>query len=97
LKDALAPFRKDGTLPEYPFGTDLTEVEVGLARALRYLKRTLSGDLQIPGVEDLLKTIQIPDSASPYLERMGLEDPAGLSEHLLQRAVAYGLAAEDLV
>ena len=97
LKARLAPFRGDGTLPEYPFGTDLTEVEVGLARALRYLKRTLSGDLQIPGVEDLLKTIQIPGSASPYLERMGLEDPAGLSEHLLQRAVAYGLAAEDLV
>jgi acyl-CoA hydrolase len=97
VRDCLAPFRTAGTLPEYPFGTDLTDLEVKLARALRYLKRTLSGDLALPELEDLKKTINIPDEAEPYLERLGLTDPEGVEERVLRRAVVYGLAAENLI
>ena len=97
IKAAFAPFRANGTLPEFPFGTDLTDVETGLARALRHLKRTLSGDLSLPGLEDLKKTFDIPDEAGPYLERMGLLEPEGVEEKVLRRAVAYGLAATDVI
>lgn len=97
IQAALRPFRTEGSLPEYPFGTDLTDVEVGLARSLRHLKRTLSGDLSVPQLGDLKKTLDVPDSAAPYLERMGLADPQGLEERVLRRAVVYGLAAEDVI
>ena len=97
IRDALAPFRAEGSLPEYPFGTDLTEVEVGLARALRHLKRTVSGELTRPELGDVKKVLQIPDEALPYLERMQLTDPEGALQTLLQRAVVYGLAAEDVI
>lgn len=97
LRDELGSARADGTLPEYPFGTELTEVEQGLARALRHLRRVRSGDLSLPDLEDLRKTVSVPDAAEPYLERMGLDDADGVEEELMRRAVAYGLAAEDLV
>ena len=35
---ALAPFRADGTLPDYPLGSDFTEVEQRLVKALGWLK-----------------------------------------------------------
>ena len=33
-----APFRADGTLPDYPLGSDFTEVEQRLVKALGWLK-----------------------------------------------------------
>ena len=39
LREALAPFRNDGTLPDYPLGSDFTEVEQRLVKALGWLKR----------------------------------------------------------
>ena len=33
LREALAPFRKDGTLPDYPLGSDFTEVEQRLVKS----------------------------------------------------------------
>lgn len=97
IADALAPFRREGTLPEYPFGTDLTDIEVGLARALRHLKRTMSGGLVLPELDDLVKTVDVPATAGPYLRRMGLEEPAGVQERAMRRAVVYGLAAADVI
>jgi hypothetical protein len=97
IHDALAPFRASGALPEYPFGTDLTDVEQALARALRRLKRTLSGKLHLPELDDLKKTVDIPDGALPYLTRMDLAEPEGLEEKIMRRAVTYALAAENVI
>jgi acyl-CoA hydrolase len=96
ISDALAPFRAEGALPEYPFGTDLTDLEAGLLRALRHLKRALH-DLELPEKKDLKKTLDIPETARPYLERMALADPEGIGERLLRRALVYGLSAEKLI
>jgi acyl-CoA hydrolase len=97
IRGALAPFRAEGALPEYPFGTDLTDVEAGLARALRHLERTLSGELSVPELEDVRMTLRVPEEAQPYLERMGLAEAQGLQEELMRRAVVYGLATVDVI
>jgi hypothetical protein len=97
IRDAHAPFHAGGALPEYPFGTDLTETEQALARALRTLKRTLSGGLHLPELGDLKKTVDIPDAALPYLERMGLAQPEGLEQKIMRRALVYGLAADGAI
>ncbi|MCZ8114284.1 acetyl-CoA hydrolase/transferase C-terminal domain-containing protein [Silanimonas sp.] len=39
IEAALAPFRREGLLPEYPIGSDFTPVEQDLVRALGRLKR----------------------------------------------------------
>ncbi|GAB3729146.1 acetyl-CoA hydrolase/transferase C-terminal domain-containing protein [Silanimonas algicola] len=39
IEATLAPFRRDGLLPEYPIGSDFTPIEQDLVRALGRLKR----------------------------------------------------------
>lgn len=96
LEDALRPYRAKGLFPSYPFGTDLTEEEQVLQRALTRLKATMTGsERRWPEAEDLYKTITVPEQARPYLERMALDDPQGPKEVLLQRAVVYALAEID--
>jgi hypothetical protein len=96
LNEILAPFRERGLFDPFPFGTDLTREEVVLKKALTSLKHMLTGEeLHLPGPDDIRKVVAIPESARPYLERMGLDDPQSGKEVLLQRAVVYALASID--
>jgi acyl-CoA hydrolase len=91
LHEALAPFRGDGTLPDYPLGSDFTEVEQRLLKALGWLKartgtrtakmRTIAAALLASGGRD--------DEA---LGRMALGVPAGLKERLYARLLRHALA-----
>jgi hypothetical protein len=92
LSDALRPHVADGFFGEYPFGTELTEIEQGLLRALRHLARKPR-----PRAEDLRAIVSPPDEARPYLERMGLESPSGVRERVLRSAVLYALASADVI
>lgn len=94
LERTLAPYRERGLFEELPFGTDLTPEELTLTRALRGMKKKLDErDLSLlPDLEGVKKLVQIPDEARPYLERMGLADPDGVRERLLQKAVVHALA-----
>jgi len=90
LAATLAPFRRDGTLPDYPLGSDFTDVEQRLLRALAWLKqRTVGwqGKLRVvvsamtsPGAEDL-----------DAMARMGLAAPRGLAENLEARLLRHAL------
>jgi len=96
LEEILVPYRRSGLFEPFPFGTDLTQEELVLKKALSALKRVLKGqELHLPGPDEIRKTVAVPESAKPYLERMGLEDPHGAREVLLQRAVVYALASID--
>lgn len=91
LREALAPFRDDGTLPDYPLGSDFTEVEQRLVKALGWLKsrtggtsgklRTIAAALLSRGARD--------DEA---MLRMGLDAPKGLREQLYARLLRHALA-----
>lgn len=99
LEAAIAPWRDEGFFQELPFGTDLTDEEIVLAKALRGMKKKLEDrDLSLlPDLEDVRQLVDIPDAARPYLERLDLADPKGLEERLLQRAVVYALAIDDAI
>ncbi|TVP46520.1 MAG: hypothetical protein EA350_06970 [Gemmatimonadales bacterium] len=94
LEDLLAPCRDRGLFQDFPFGTDLTEEELVLKDALTALKR-LAGErtVPIPGLSELRGALRVPEEATPYLRRMELENPSGLNERLLQRAVVVGLTS----
>lgn len=91
LRDTLAPFRADGTLPDYPLGCDFTDVEQRLVKALGWLKantasisskaRTILAALASPGTGD-----------AEAMQRMGLDRPSGLGERLHARLLRYALA-----
>jgi len=90
LRETLTPFRKDGTLPDYPLGSDFTEVEQRLVKALGWLKvetATLPKKL-ITVVKAVFGNVKDDKAA---LQRMGLESPSGLVAKLEARLVAYAL------
>jgi hypothetical protein len=98
LEKVLARYRERGLFQAFPFGTDLTEEEVVLRKALRALKETVRWEkLHVPRLADMRKTIAVPNHARPYLERMTLDRPQTLKEKLFRRAVVYALASVDAI
>ena len=90
LQETLAPFRRDGTLPDYPLGSDFTAVEQRLVKALGWLKvrtATRVGLLRTIG-SALFSTGSVDGSA---MERMRLHAPSGVSERLYARLLALAL------
>ena len=80
--------------PQFPFGTDLTEEENTLRKALLILKQMSERrKFRVPKLTDLRKTLLIPDQAHPYLVRMDLNRPKTVEESLMQRALVYALAS----
>lgn len=91
LRDTLAPFRSDGTLPDYPLGSDFTEAEQRLVKALGWLKAetsTLSGKLRTIG--SALFASRTTDAEA--LQRMALDRPTGAGERLYARLVSHALS-----
>ena len=92
LGEALAPFRGDGTLPDYPLGSDFTPVEQRIVRALAWLQAntaTRTGKL---------RTVLQASTRSPAgnddeaLRRMDLHAPAGAAAWLEARLLRLALA-----
>lgn len=95
---ALAPYRDDGTLPRFPYGSDLTEEEQALARSLQGLESAMGGGgLPDISARNLPKALFTPSAAKPYLDRMGLASPSSPKEFAYKRLVTLALAEEGLV
>ena len=91
LAATLAPFRRDGTLPDYPLGSDFDEVEQRLLRALGWLKAgtaTWPGKLQV--LMGALRGPLADDAAA--LQRMTLDVPRTSGDRLQARLLRYALA-----
>jgi len=92
LAARLAPFRRDGSLPDYPLGSDFTAIEQDLVRALAWLQqntRTRGGKLRT-----LVAVLRHPasDGDASHLLRMGLEPPETLGERLNAGLLRLALA-----
>ncbi|MBP6797011.1 MAG: acetyl-CoA hydrolase [Luteimonas sp.] len=91
LRAALAPFRADGTLPDYPLGSDFTEVEQRLARALTWLKsNTGSTRGKLATVAAALVSAGADDQEA--MARMALSSAHGAGEWLQARLLRLALA-----
>jgi acyl-CoA hydrolase len=93
LSAVLGQAKRSGLLPPFPFGTDLTETEIVLAEALRHLKaQTASPRALFRFARSVLRAAHAPESATPYLERLGLAHAGSLKERALQRLVVAALS-----
>ena len=79
IKDALSPARREGLLPEFPLGSDLTDVEHSLLGPLNALKGASYLDLLRMIAAGLARTPASPEEAAA-LKRMGLEAPESLAD-----------------
>jgi hypothetical protein len=94
LAEQFAGFKSKGLFPAFPFGTDMTEVEIVLGKTLQALKAKLGS----PGgaakaAARALDVRTVPDAAGPYLERLDLADPATLKEKMTRKMIVAELMA----
>ena len=78
--------------PEYPLGSDFTDEERDLLRALNWLK----SKFKLTEILELGKAAldaPEPEVFPGHLKRMGLDSPEGLKEDLYQRLLLAGLQA----
>jgi acyl-CoA hydrolase len=92
LQAILAPLQKNGLLPVYPFGTELTEQELALAASLRKIKSLSEepGHFIAAAFKALLHRAD-PQAAKPFLERVQLEHPETTRDFLIQQLLLLDL------
>ena len=92
ITQKIAAFRRKGFFPPFPFGTDFTEQEQVVGKALKSLKRkSHSKRLMFRMLIKALFTLTIPEVQKPYLERMGLWQTKGLEERIFRNLLANEL------
>lgn len=97
VKDWLESAREAVDLPSFPFGTELTDEEVTLARALRKLKSKYeTGDLSLRDLGVAWRSLSGGEELEPYLERMDLGSPDSLKEHALRRLLTFALRLDGV-
>jgi hypothetical protein len=92
LQHTLGPYQDKGLLPDYPFGTDLTEQELALASSLRRIKALSEEPTQfIATVFKALLHKASQEAAKPFLERIQLEHPETTKDFLIQQLLLLDL------
>jgi len=92
LQEILATYQHTGLLPDYPFGTQLTEQERALGASLRKIKSLSAepGHFVAAAFKALLHKAD-PAAAKPFLERMQLEHPETTKDFLIQQLLLLEL------
>jgi hypothetical protein len=96
IEAALAPFRREGLLPEYPIGSDFTPVEQDLVRALGRLKRdtaTRSGKARALWGAVRLDESRAEPREDAAIARMGYDGREGWRETLERKLLRAALRA----
>jgi acyl-CoA hydrolase len=90
LDTQLHPWSQAGLLPDFPFGTDLTEDELHIVRALKRMKRATNHPTEL--VSMVMKSLwESREAPHAYLERLGLEDAASFKSMFLRKLFAGNL------
>jgi len=97
LEAEIAPFKKAGWFPPFPFGTDFTDEELVIGKALKWLKGQMAeGFSKMSSLSKAMTIRQVPQGAKPYLERLELDAPHSAKEKMMQKLVIYALAAQGV-
>jgi hypothetical protein len=90
LEAKLHPWAEAGLLPDFPFGTDLTDDELHIVRALKKLKHATQHPMEL--VEMTLRSLWEGKEAPPaYLERLGLAEAHSFKDLFVRRLFAGNL------
>jgi acyl-CoA hydrolase len=90
LDAALHPWSEAGLLPDFPFGTDLSDDELKIVRALKRLQKATRNPL------DLVSTVIMAlwegrEAPHAYLERLGLDDATSFKKMFIRKLFAGNL------
>ncbi len=92
IEKILGPARADGTLPAYPFGTDLTAEEIALVPAMNLLKNAQSSVFELARLAARGAPWSSPSAEErPLLRRLRLESPKSAKERFTAALVLGAL------
>ncbi|WP_142125637.1 acetyl-CoA hydrolase/transferase C-terminal domain-containing protein [Pseudoxanthomonas sp. 3HH-4] len=89
LSARLRAFRHDGTLPDYPLGSDFTEVEQRIVKALSWLKANTATPWK--KIATVAKSLAARPDDEAAMARMALSQPATFGERIEAKLLAHGL------
>ena len=90
IEAALAPARRDGLLPAFPLGSEMTDVEQGLAGTLTFLKSAGYGEL-LATIAGGIRGAAPSAKERAALDRLSLASPATLRDRALRAVVLGGM------
>ncbi|BCS98419.1 hypothetical protein DSLASN_40510 [Desulfoluna limicola] len=91
LEKLIASYRSKGHFKAFPFGTDFTDEELVIGKALKGIKAKTEKKVAL-GVALAKKMMApVPDAAKPYLKRLDLDAPADIKEKMMQKLVLIAL------
>ncbi|MDR3371036.1 acetyl-CoA hydrolase/transferase C-terminal domain-containing protein [Rhodoferax sp.] len=90
IADKLKPWMDAGLLPDFPFGTDLTEDELHMVRAMKKMKHASHhpSELLAMAVKSLWEGKEAPPA---YLERLGLAEVHSFKDRVIRRLFSNNL------
>jgi acyl-CoA hydrolase len=98
LQRTLAPYHQRGLLPDYPFGTDLSDQELALSVSLRKIKALSEEPAHfVSAAFKALLHRSHPESARPFLERLQLEHPETTRDFLIQQLLLLDLEERGML
>lgn len=89
LSARLRAFRRDGTLPDYPLGSDFIDVEQRIVKALGWLKANTATSWKKIGT--VLRALGEQANDAEAMARMELATPGDLGERIEAKLLALGL------
>ena len=90
LRELLRPWRNEGVLPDFPFGTDLDADELIIVRTLKKLKHASRHPVELVGM--ILRSLGPEKPVPPaYLERLGLAEAKSFKDLFIKRLFASNL------
>lgn len=84
LRDILAPFQMQGLLPDYPFGSDFSELEQQLIPLLQSLKVASKSKWRLSKLAIKGLFTRLDDPTIIALERLGMRSVSSASERILR-------------
>ena len=98
LQAVIKPQMMAGVLPDYPFGTELTDDELALAASLRRVKALSEDPAQfISSTFKALLHHGDEDAAKPFLERLHLDHPETTKDFLIKQLLMLELEDRGLL
>jgi hypothetical protein len=84
VESALKPLNDAALIPPFPFGTDLTDVELLLMPALQALKAASISPLKLISLfgRGMRRSVDAEERQQTCLTRMGLDKPKGLTQRI---------------
>jgi len=95
LSAQLAPLRGQNLFPAFPFGTDLTDEEIQLGKALKAVKSKAASGNKLRLALDAWRFKTVPEQAKPALQRLGLSDPKSLQDKVVRMLLCREIAGES--